>query len=83
MSSIYGKKVIRTTGCYSIRLQWANCTLISVTNLLKDRISFPENQLSKKDTIIDYLSNELNTNQNKVNPRTVQIVVEVLIFMKV
>ena len=32
---------------------------MSVVNILKDRISFLENELSKKDTIIDYLSNEL------------------------
>ena len=32
---------------------------ISVVSILKDRISFPENELSKKDTLIDYLSNEL------------------------
>ena len=36
---------------------------ISVTNILKDRISFPENKLSKKDTIIDYLSNKLITSK--------------------
>ena len=34
---------------------------ISVINILKDRISFLENELSKKDTIINYLSNELIT----------------------
>ena len=32
---------------------------ISVVSILKDRISFPENELSKKDTLIDYLSNKL------------------------
>ena len=32
---------------------------ISVIDLLKDSISFLENELSKKDTIVDYLSNEL------------------------
>ena len=32
---------------------------ISVVSILKDRVSFPENELSKKDTLIDYLSNKL------------------------
>ena len=31
---------------------------MSVINILKDRIYFLENELSKKDTINDYLSNE-------------------------
>ena len=47
---------------------------ISVINILNDRISFLENELSLNGTRIDYLF---------TNPRTVQIVVKVLIFMKV
>ena len=38
-------------------------TLISVINILKNRISFLENELSKKDTIINYLSNQLITSE--------------------
>ena len=36
---------------------------ISVVNILKNRISFLENELSKEDTIIHYLSNELITSK--------------------
>ena len=44
---------------------------ISVINILKDRISFLENELSKKDTIINYLSNELITlNRSKSQDST-------------
>ena len=38
-------------------------TSTSVINILKNRISFLENELSKKVTIIDYLSNELITSE--------------------
>ena len=42
-------------GCYSI----SGNSSIPVINILKDRISFLENELSTKGVIIDYLSNEL------------------------
>ena len=38
-------------------------TSISVINVLKSRISYLQNELSKKDTIFDYLSNELITSE--------------------
>lgn len=38
-------------------------TSILVINILKNRISFLESELSKKDTIINYLSNELITSE--------------------
>ena len=53
---------------------------ISIINILKDRISIQENELSRKDTITDYLPNKSITSKRSKSP--MQIVVEVLIFMK-
>ena len=60
------KKLIKTRVCYSIRCNGqtpsqnsiSGNSSISVINILNDRISFLENELFKKDTIIDYLLND-------------------------
>ena len=53
------EKKLLTRGCYSI----SGNSSISVINILKDRISILENELSTKASIIDCLSNKLITSK--------------------
>ena len=72
------KKIVRTGGLYNVRFQWVKLhrrkTSVKILwgqfrfiCILKDRISCSKNELSKKDTIIDFLSKQLTASKYDIS----------------